>query len=54
VAAASKKADDPVELDPGQHVFGILIGERLEVKYHAGLPTFYGGSQWTVPALPEL
>jgi hypothetical protein len=45
VAASSKKADDPVEVDPGPHVFGILIGERLEVKYDTGLPTFYGGSQ---------
>jgi len=26
----------------------------LEAKYHAGLPRFYDGSHWTVPALPEL
>jgi hypothetical protein len=26
----------------------------LEAKYDAGLPPFYEGSRWTVPALPEL
>ena len=26
----------------------------LEAKYDAGLPPFYPGSRWTVPALPEL
>jgi hypothetical protein len=26
----------------------------LEAKYNAGLPSFYEGSRWTVPALPEL
>jgi hypothetical protein len=26
----------------------------LEAKYDAGLPTFYEGGRWTVPALPEL
>ena len=26
----------------------------LEAKYDAGLPSFYAGSHWTVPALPEL
>lgn len=26
----------------------------LEAKYDAGLPAFYTGSRWTVPALPEL
>jgi hypothetical protein len=26
----------------------------LEAKYDAGLPPFYDGSRWTVPALPEL
>jgi hypothetical protein len=26
----------------------------LEAKYDAGLPEFYPGSRWTVPALPEL